>query len=177
MAKRTREFEGVEHTDVVRLSSRRERRKSLTEWVKDCHNDPADVLKPYFGLAVIALLLSWAPFWPELLAIGAVFLWSWVNYKALTSGKKRGQSRARSTRAKVRPQGAQAREALGNSARSAPAQKTHAGGTSVARKMPPFREAIVVFCHKCGNRLAPGSAFCNRCGAQVIGTVPRQDRQ
>ena len=110
-------------------------------------------------------------------AIGAVFLWSWVNYKALTSGKKRGQSRARSTRAKVRPQGAQAREALGNSARSAPAQKTHAGGTSVARKMPPFREAIVVFCHKCGNRLAPGSAFCNRCGAQVIGTASRQERQ
>ncbi len=110
-------------------------------------------------------------------AIGAVFLWSWVNYKTLTSGKKRGQSRARSTRVKVRPQGAQAREAFGNSARSAPAQKTHAGGTSVARKTPPFREAIVVFCHKCGNRLAPGSAFCNRCGAQVIGTVPRQDRQ
>lgn len=74
MAKRTREFEGVEHTDVVRLSSRRERRKSLTEWVKDCHNDPADVLKPYMALAVIALVLSWAPFWPELLAIGAVFL-------------------------------------------------------------------------------------------------------
>jgi intracellular multiplication protein IcmO len=74
MAKRTREFEGVEHTDVVRLASRRERRKSLTEWVKDCHNDPADVLKPYLGLAVIALILSWAPFWPELLAIGAVFL-------------------------------------------------------------------------------------------------------
>lgn len=74
MAKRTSEFEGVEHTDVVRLSSRRERRKSLTEWVKDCHNDPADVLKPYIGLAVIALLLSWAPFWPEILAIGAVFL-------------------------------------------------------------------------------------------------------
>ena len=72
---------------------------------------------------------------------------------------------------------AQAREAFGNSARSAPAQKTHAGGASVARKTPPFREAIVVFCHKCGNRLAPGSAFCNRCGAQVIGTVPRQDRQ
>jgi intracellular multiplication protein IcmO len=74
MAKRTREFEGVEHTDVVRLSSRRERRKSLTEWVKDCHNDPADVLKPYMVLAVVALVLSWAPFWPELLAIGAVFL-------------------------------------------------------------------------------------------------------
>jgi intracellular multiplication protein IcmO len=74
MAKRTREFEGVEHTDVIRLASRRERRKSLSEWVKDCHNDPADVLKPYLGLAVIAVLLSWAPFWPELLAIGSVFL-------------------------------------------------------------------------------------------------------
>ena len=110
-------------------------------------------------------------------AIGAVSLWSWVNYKVLTSGKKRGQSRARSTRAKVRPQDAQAREAFGNSPRSAPAQKNHAGGTSVARKTPPFREPIVVFCHKCGNRLVPGSAFCNRCGTQVIGAASRQERQ
>ena len=97
-------------------------------------------------------------------AIGAVFLWSWVNYKALTSGKKRGQSRARSTRVKVRPQGAQAREAFGNSARSAPAQKTHAGGASVARKTPPFRRRSSFFATNAATGLRRGARFATGAG-------------
>lgn len=74
VAGRKREFEGVEHIDVVRLSARRERRKDLFEKIRDAHNDPAEVIKPYLGLAALALVLSWAPFFPELIAVVAVFL-------------------------------------------------------------------------------------------------------
>lgn len=74
MAVQKREFEGVEHIDAVRLSTRRERRKGLIEKLRDNHNEPGEVLKPYITMAVLALLLSWAPFWPELLLVLTVFM-------------------------------------------------------------------------------------------------------
>lgn len=29
------------------------------------------------------------------------------------------------------------------------------------------KSAVILFCHKCGNKLLPGSAFCNKCGEKI----------
>lgn len=74
MAPRRREFEGVEHTDVVRLATRRERHKTLFERIRDAHNDPEEALKPYLVLGLLALIFMWAPFVPEIILFLTVMI-------------------------------------------------------------------------------------------------------
>lgn len=123
---------------------------------------------------------------------GGILLWSFVNYKILTSGLPKesndtapaaeavrkapwfGSIRTaepagiinanKKTAAKVPVEGGQGEET---------AEMSGSGPEKQSQEAPP--EFQTKFCYQCGNRLHPGSAFCDKCGAKVPdpGSVPR----
>lgn len=81
-----RDFAGLERDQEIPESIRREDTRSVFRKIRDYHNDAQRVLWwPYAPLAIVALLLCWAPFVPEML-----FLVSIAFYLGNTSFKKRG---------------------------------------------------------------------------------------
>ncbi len=122
---------------------------------------------------------------------GAIFLWSWVNYRMLIGGKNRQTQVFTSARApEVNLPGILksdiASEAIDDAISDSdetheelPADtsgiseiiaetddKDSSENGSLDGEVTGYRPTIA-FCHKCGNKLIPDSVFCNKCGAKI----------
>lgn len=98
-------------------------------------------------------------------ASGAIFLWSWVNYKILTGGKDNSND---------------AEEPFpGGSGPSEEAVVPSAGDGIEATAMEPMDTDPIpatVFCRWCGTQIPAESGFCHKCGKKLRGDDIKDDR-
>jgi len=93
---------------------------------------------------------------------GGLFLWSYVNYKMLTSGLPKENGDAPAPVYGGKP------SLFGGIKCAAPSGENAAPSGSGPEKQAPEERSVsqTRFCYKCGNRLQPDSVFCDRCGAK-----------
>lgn len=89
---------------------------------------------------------------------GAIFLWSWVNYKILT-GEKKQKEEAPST--KYQSSGYQGMPTSGASDQNA--QNASAANSESAETSP----RTIRYCKRCGQLLLEDGLFCRNCGARI----------
>ena len=95
---------------------------------------------------------------------GAIFLWSWVNYRVLIGGKVRKKC-ATSTH--------QNNANIQNQFTEFQNDEPIITETATSELKPEFAEENddtipqISFCHKCGTKVIAGSLFCHKCGAKI----------
>ena len=89
---------------------------------------------------------------------GAIFLWSWVNYKILTSGKKEEEEAPSAKYQSGDYQGTPISGAGDWNAQNAPAANPKSAETS---------SRTIRYCTHCGQALLEDSLFCRNCGAWI----------
>ena len=89
---------------------------------------------------------------------GAIFLWSWVNYKILTGGKKQKEEALSTKHQSSGYQGMPASGASDRNAQNASAANSESVETS---------SRTIRYCKHCGHVLLEDSLFCRNCGARI----------
>lgn len=124
---------------------------------------------------------------------GAIFLWSWINYRMLIGGKDHGSSSFANQQAPMSDsvdtiQSDITTDTIDNMNNvedtercletpsadisetvEAPVETTHENDTANydCNKKKVNHSPTIVFCHKCGSKLLPNGAFCHKCGAKI----------
>ncbi len=117
---------------------------------------------------------------------GAILLWSYVNYQVLTGGtSKSSASSSQETiydDSVIEAQGKETNntfellneEELSTQKTTCEQEPLKNNPTAESEEMTDIQqEPEIMYCHKCGNKLLPGSLFCPKCGTQV----PNKDRE
>ena len=91
----------------------------------------------------------------------SIILWSYINYKILTSGSKTiGESNS----AGSRPDTPEEQETAFPSENEAHVAEDANSLSELDSSLP----GQMFYCNNCGNRLTPGSKYCNACGAPIM---------
>ena len=109
---------------------------------------------------------------------GAIFLWSWVNYRVLIGGKvrkKRATSTHQNYNANIQNQltELQNEEPIITEAAKMENEDVLTNEIVISELNPEFAEESdetipqISFCHKCGTKIIDGSLFCHRCGTKI----------
>lgn len=104
-------------------------------------------------------------------ANGAIILWSYINYRILTSGKKRSDVEAAS--ALIDCSATQIEDGADKPNDDLNIQDAKYENNAFKNENTEYQEKSdslprPTYCRKCGNKLQPDSLFCDKCGTEIF---------